>query len=341
MMKRSQLILGLAIFVACSVAGCGANDPTPVTPTPSKTVPTLTATRPPVSADISSLDARTYPRVDGSTSTQPLQVLLACTILNVPCVWHEEDFLDTTRWYGPDFLRDDPEGRAERVRSIQHSGTHGSYMNLIQGAADLILVARPPSDDELEAALELGVELESYPIALDAFVFLVNTSNPIDSLTLEEIRAIYSGEVSSWSAIGDNSLAIQPYTRNPNSGSQELMESLVMMGQSMIEAPDMMLMSMMGPINAIRDDPAGIGYSVYYYASFIYPDERIKLLAIEGVHPNAQHIAARSYPLTTQVYAVLREDVPQGGTARMLLTWLLTEEGQTAVAHSGYVPILD
>jgi phosphate transport system substrate-binding protein len=119
------------------------------------------------------------------------------------------------------------------------------------------------------------------------------------------------------------------------------MEKLVMRGAPMVESPDMILLSMMGPINAISEDPFGIGYSVYFYAGFIYPHERIKMIAIDGVLPTSTNIADRSYPLTTEVYAVLRSDAPQGSMARLLLAWLLTEEGKDAIAASGYVPIDD
>ncbi|MGD2144724.1 MAG: hypothetical protein PVF54_09635 [Anaerolineae bacterium] len=88
--------------------------------------------------------ARTYPRVDGSTSVQPLQVLLACTILGVPCAWQQCMPFDRTKTIAP--IRGSeasPQG-VQRMWDIQHSGTHGSYMRLIAGEADFILVARPP-----------------------------------------------------------------------------------------------------------------------------------------------------------------------------------------------------
>ena len=57
---------------------------------------------------------------------------------------------------------------------IGHHGTHSAYLNLINGEADLILVARSPSMEELELAQLSGVEFDIRPVALDAFVFIVN-----------------------------------------------------------------------------------------------------------------------------------------------------------------------
>jgi phosphate transport system substrate-binding protein len=202
-------------------------------------------------------------------------------------------------------------------------------------------VARPPSQDELLAAQLRGVDLEVTPVALDAFVFLVNNENPVEDLTLESVRGIYTGEITQWSELIRTVGEIHTYQRNRNSGSQELMEKLVMHGASMVESPDMILESMMGPINAISEDPLGIGYSVYFYAAFMYPHEMIKMIAIDGVLPTSTNIAARSYPLTTEVYAVIRSDTPQQSMSRLLLGWLLTDEGKEAIAASGYVPIHD
>jgi phosphate transport system substrate-binding protein len=76
----------------------------------------------------------------------------------------------------------------------QNNGTHSAYVNLIEGNADFILVARLPSEDELQAAQESGVVLDVQAVALDAFVFLVNAENPVDDLALETMFAIKKGK---------------------------------------------------------------------------------------------------------------------------------------------------
>ena len=285
-----------------------------------------------------------YPKVDGSTSTLPLQALIACTLYDIPCDW-QDDFLSASRRIMPDPTYQGSPQAVEFIYQMQHSGTHDAYMNLIAGGADLILVARAPSDDELSAAADAGITLEIVPVALDAFVFLLNTENPVDNLTLDTIRAIYTGEITVWNDVeGYTSLSsmftpIVPYQRDRNSGSQELMEKLVMLGAPMIDAPDMMIETMMGLISAVEWEPAGIGYSVYFYANFIQAAETIKLVAIEGVPPSTATITDRSYPLTTEVYAVTRTGMPLDSTAIQLRDWLLTGEGQAVVAASAYVPV--
>jgi phosphate transport system substrate-binding protein len=273
-------------------------------------------------------------------------VLLACRILDVPCDWQEGTPFDRTRTIAPLPGSETSPQRVERIFSIQHSGTHGSYMSLIEGQSDFILVARLPSDDELRAARTRWVELDPRAVALDAFVFLVSAENSVDDLSIGAIRDIYTGRITRWSelgaSVGEGGADVDPiraYSRNPNSGSQELMEQLVMRGAAMIEAPDMMLPSMMGPLSAIAVDWSGIGYSVYYYATFMLPTEGVKLIGVDGVPPTSENIADRSYPLTTEVYAVIREGTSDDHGAVLLRDWMSSAEGQVVVEESGYVSV--
>jgi phosphate transport system substrate-binding protein len=183
-------------------------------------------------------------------------------------------------------------------------------------------------------------------VALDAFVFLVNEANPLKSIEIGSIRDIYTERVTTWDEMGvdvrfEGDSTIHTYRRNPNSGSQELMESLVMEGEEMVDSPDLLLYEMVGPFNAIGHDPLGIGYSVYYYATNMLPTETVRLVAVAEVLPTTESIANRSYPFVTEVYVVVRADAPPDGTAVQLRNWLLTAEGQAVVSQSGYVSIDD
>jgi phosphate transport system substrate-binding protein len=332
-MNRKHL-LQLVTLLTLGLSACRVPVPTievmPSTTPESQGMPT------PETVDVSPIKAANYPRVDGSTSTYPMQVMIACVILEVSCDWTDGDYFNATRRIAPRNLLNTSDA-IEVIFNLGHSGTHGAYMSLIESQADLALVAREPSADELDAALHEAVNLDVRPVALDAFVFLVHRDNPVPSLTLDQIRAIYTGEITNWSQVGGIDAEIHTYQRNPNSGSQELMEKLVMRDEQMLNSPDMILMSMMGPFSAIRDDPLGIGYSVYFYAANIFPDENVRMLAIGGVDPSTESIAADEYPLVTEVYAVMRNEALAPATALILRDWLLTADGQLAVQASGYV----
>lgn len=279
-----------------------------------------------------------YPAVDGSTSALPLQRMVACEIYEIECDW-EPTFLPNT----PQMITAlDDSAEAGRVNELWHSGTHGSYLSLIDGDADLILAAREPSDSEIVSATAAGVELDVRPVALDAFVFVTNVGAPATDFPLATIRDIYTGSVTHWDQVVPGAPAdpITTYKRNEDSGSQELMETLVMRDSPMVEtSTELILPSMMMPINMLSNDEFGIGYSVYFYAEHIFPAPEVRTVAVDGVAPTAETIADGSYSLSTEVFVVIRSDEPADSTASMLRDWLLTDSGQAAVAASGYVPL--
>lgn len=225
---------------------------------------------------------------------------------------------------------------------IVHNTTAKAYENLINKKTDLIFVSEP-SDDILNQAKNAGVEFEMVGIGRDGFVFVENKENKIDNLTIEQIQNIYTGKITNWSEVGGENAQIVAYQREKNSGSQNLMEKMVMKGLKMMEVPqNLELTNMSGLIDKIasyENSKNSIGYSIYLYAKEQYVKDSIKFLSINGVYPSDETIADGSYPLSKIVYAIYRKDEPQDSNTRKLVDWLKTEEGQKTVEAGGYVPL--
>lgn len=321
-----------------------------------------------------------FPRIDGSTTAQPLSTLIVCRLLGLGAEWRTRQIYDIRNAEGsserilipvaaePPMLESFYAGELVNIPglhvNVEHSGTHTAYRNLIVGASNFIIVARPPSPDELALARNKNIELDCQPIAYDAFCFLLNTDNPINSLTLLQIQKIYQDKVFSWSELGGNDKQVIAFQRNRNSGSQETMESLVMKGLPIASPEIMQIGQEMGSVyNHLEGERNGIGYTFYYYQTFQSPQStailsariakvrngatsaenvqipRLKICAISGIFPTTETIRDRSYPLVTPVYAVIRKsDTPEKSSVR-LRDWLLTPEGQSLVKESGYVPL--
>jgi ABC-type phosphate transport system substrate-binding protein len=264
--------------------------------------------------DLSGIDQGNYPIVDGSTATLPLSQSLYAQVTGVDM--------------------------EEATRRIVHSKTTASYHNLIEGKADLLIVGEA-NDDTVEAAKEQGVNLLSAPIALDAFVFMVNEDNPVKSLTLDQIVDIYAGNVTNWSQVGGSDQPIVAFQRNEGAGSQTLMEEMVMKDTPMVEAPSMVATTMMSMLTAIasyNNMENAIGYSVFYYAGLMEQTPGLRFMGVEGQVPSAQTISDGSYPLISRYYAVIREDEPKDSPARRLYDYLRSPKGQQLVQSDGYVP---
>ena len=302
-----------------------------------------------------------YPVVDGSTSTQPLGMLVAGRVTRTSVEWRRRSFFDPTRFLA---LTSAPYDEARKLsfeppaepratdlgtalssigqlaERVRHSGTNPSYARLAAGQADLVLTAREPTPAEREAVRRGGTEIVVVPIARDAFVFLRHASNPVTGVTLAQVRDIYAGVLTNWKTLGGADRPIVAYQRDATSGSQVEMEQLVMRGRPMREGPDIRVtMEMFGPFNAIRRDTTGIGYSYHYYERFMAVVPEVTTLAIDGILPERATIASGRYPLGTAVYLAHRADLPPGGAAARLRDWLRTPAGQAVIAESGYVPL--
>ena len=255
-----------------------------------------------------------FPKVDGSTATQPLINAFWSNFTGTPI-----DELVT-----------------------DYSKTHPAYVKLINDEVDLIIVTQP-SHEELELAKQKGVELEVIPVVNEAFVFLANVQNEVDDLTIEEIQNIYSGKITNWNEVGGSDSKILPYQRPTNSGSQTGMIELVMKDVDMIEPlTETFEETMAGLITAIADyDNAkdALGYSYYYYATTMYSKANVKLLSVNGVEPNFDTIQKGEYPIGTYYYIVINAAEPEGSPTRQLVKAMLSPRGQIVAKEAGYVPV--
>jgi phosphate transport system substrate-binding protein len=234
-----------------------------------------------------------------------------------------------------------PRADSINTKVAVHTGTHTAYVNVITGTADLALICREPSADERRLADSLQVGLDIVPAAHDAFVFIVNSLNPVTGITINDARAIYTGTLNDWSALGGVDKPIKRYQREANSGSQELMMTLVMKELQPVNAPDLIVTGMMGPFNVLSTDTLGICYTVYFFKEFMAPGENVKSLSIGGVAPNYANILNRVYPLNADVVLVTRKNPVRTSAAFALREFILSEEGQAVVKESGYVPMFD
>ena len=243
-------------------------------------------------------------------------------------------------------LYDDTE---EGYGLVACSGTVSAYQRLIQGKTDLIFAAAP-SQEQLELAAQAGVELHLTPIGREAFVFFVNSKNPVEGLTVEEIQGIYTGRITNWSQVGGKNQSIRPFQRQANSGSQSALLRL-MDGLPLLEPEREDRVGGMGGIIRdvadYRNYANAIGFSFRFYASEMEANDQIRLLALDGVPPTKETIRDGSYPISNSFYAVAAAPIgqpdPREGNPQLdaLLSWILSEQGQQIVERSGYVGIAE
>ncbi len=217
--------------------------------------------------------------------------------------------------------------------------TFSAYNRLIKGNVDMIFAAEP-SSGQIQAAEETGVELTLTPIGREAFVFFVNSRNPVTDLASEEIRGIYSGDFQSWEQLGGKDDEIRAFQRPENSGSQTTF--IKFMGDKDIKEPEIedVAAGMGGVIDEVasyRNYKNAIGYTFRFYSTEMVRNDKVKLLSVDGIEPSIENIRTGKYPLTSEFYAITAGT--ENPNVQPFIDWILSEEGQKLVEDTGFVPV--
>ena len=261
------------------------------------------------------------PRMDGATALYPIYAAFAKAVY-------------------PKELIDDVGEAAAVNEYLMCSTTTGAYRNIVTGDADIIFAAAP-SDEQRAYAEENGVELVYTPIGREAFVFFVNGQNPIENITVDEIRGIYGGEITEWEQLGVRGMGeIRAFQRDEGSGSQSALIRL-MRDKPLTEPPKADVIAGMGGIISKTADyknyKNAIGFSFRFYSTEMVENDSIKLLSVDGVYPDIRNIESGAYPLTSEFYAVVRKDGSEN--VKLLLDWITGEQGRELIERAGYTPI--
>lgn len=233
-----------------------------------------------------------------------------------------------------------PEGRYEVYDGeVMSNMTDVAYSNLIHGEVDVIFVAGP-SKRQLAMAEDAGKELQLTPIGKESFVFFVNSKNKVEDLTIDDIKGIYSGEITDWKEIGGKKKAIRAFQRPEDSGSQTALQNL--MGDTPImEPPVENVIDLMGGIinevSTYHNYDNAIGFTYRYYSTQMVQNDKIRLLKINGIEPNVETIRSDEYPITGELYAVTAGS--KNPHIDELIDWILSEQGQAIIEKTGYVSI--
>ena len=259
------------------------------------------------------------PRLDGATALFPVYAAFCQAV-----------YPKDTRYTSPD--------KADESTLITCTKTNRAYERLIDGEADVIFVAQP-SEDELAMAAAKGVEFDMRPFGKEAFVFIVNKDNPLNSITVDQIRDIYSGKITDWSQLGVEGLGpIVAYQRPENSGSQTALQAL--MGDTPLMEPleGVVAWDMGDIVETIeyRNTANAIGYSFRFFCTDMMESD-VKLLAVDGVEPTEPNIRNGSYPITSTLYAISLRGSDNPNVAS-LLDWIQSPQGMELVEKSGYTP---
>jgi phosphate transport system substrate-binding protein len=229
--------------------------------------------------------------------------------------------------------------------SVTGGGSGTGIASLINRTVDIANASREIKQEEIDAAEANGVNPVEHIIARDAIAVIVNPTNPIDQLTLQQISDIYSGKINNWSELGGEDRPIVRLSRETNSGTHVyFLETVLRMGdpdnKTLFSTDTLLLPSSEGIIIEVRQNPNAIGYDGLGYV----PDD-LKMIAIAeekgGSHvlPSIPTVNDRSYPIARDLY--MYTDGQPTGILKEYMDWILSAEAQEIVAELGFVPVND
>ncbi|MHB1314857.1 MAG: PstS family phosphate ABC transporter substrate-binding protein [Christensenellales bacterium] len=251
-----------------------------------------------------------FPKIDGSIDAMPLTAALLRSVCGAT-VEQSEDY-------------------------TIHTGAAGGYYQLGEKEADLV-IAPDLTTDFADLISYYDMKLTLRPLLTDAAVFLVPEDSAVDSLTVDQLKSILSGETKSWESLGGAG-SLWLFASEEGSTSYQGVKETVLGGTGGIVGAAVGWNGEEETLAPYRNTEGALGFSTYYYTGKILQNEGYKLLKVNGVAPSPETVASGEYPLCFTLYAVYDSGLSEGSNTVRLVNYLVSGEGKAYLESIGYVP---
>ena len=227
--------------------------------------------------------------------------------------------------------------------SVTGGGSGTGIAALINKTVDIANASRQMQAGEITQAKANGFDPVEFVVARDAIAVIVNPTNPVSKLTIQQISDIYSGKYDNWSQVGGENRPIVRLSREVNSGTHVYFrDTVIRMGdknnKTLFATDTLLLPSSEGIISEIRQNPNAIGYDGLGYV----PTD-LKVIAVaqdakgQYVLPSIATVNDKTYPVARDLYMYTAGQPT--GAVKTYLDWIMTPEAQKIVADLGFVPL--
>lgn len=222
---------------------------------------------------------------------------------------------------------------------VTGGGSGTGIASLINGTTHIAQSSRAMKQAEKDQVkARRGAEVFELPVAVDGLAVYVHESNPVNELTVDQIRSIFIGAVTNWKQVGGNDERIILYSRENNSGTYVYFKEHVLR-EADFHPRTQTLPGTAAVINAVAKDRRGIGYGGIAYGKSI-KHLRVKADANSpAVEPSLENVLAAKYPISRHLYWYFAG--PPSGQVRTFTEWILSDDGQKVVTNVGYYPLSD
>lgn len=220
---------------------------------------------------------------------------------------------------------------------VTGGGSGTGIAALINGTTTIATSSRPMKDSEKKQVQERrGQPAVEHAVALDGIAVYVHKDNPVESLTLDQIRRIYEGEIRNWKEVGGADGRIVLYSRENNSGTYAFFKEEVLKDED-FAAEAQTLPGTAAVVNAVSRDPQAIGYGGIAFSAGIRAVPVRKDAEAPAVEPTLETVTSGTYPISRKLYMYTAGE-PTGAVAEFL-KFTLSPEGQAIASKAGYYPL--
>jgi len=259
-----------------------------------------------------------------------IRIIGSNTVTPLSAVWSEE------------FMKTHPDVSI----AVSGPGSGVGIAALINGTTDICQASRKIKQTEIDQAEANGVEPYEIQVATDALSVVVHPSNPVSELTIVQLSAIYTGEITNWNEVGGNDAEIVAIARDTNSGTHVFFKEHVVQMQGLPTEDKsleygggvLMLPSTEEGVSQVAGNPNAI-----FYPGLGYVTEEVKPLAIKqmaddpAILPSVQTALDGTYPIARPL--LFYTDSEPTGVIKDFIDYCLSSEGQDKVIEVGYVPL--
>lgn len=213
---------------------------------------------------------------------------------------------------------------------IEAEGSSTGVAATISGTADIGMSSRDPKDKEVAKAKSQGVNMKAITVAKDGIAIIVNESNPMSAITLQQVEMIFTGDVSDWSEVSGKSGAISAYTRNTSSGTYKVFQKLGMSQRDYGSGTQKMAGNEQIAAEVAKN-PNGIGYVGLAYIS----TPGVKVVPVDGIMPDD----ATRYPLARPLYYLIDRNKEMSQVVKDFIGFTMSPDGQAVVSRVHFLPL--
>jgi phosphate transport system substrate-binding protein len=216
--------------------------------------------------------------------------------------------------------------------SISGGGSGNGIKAIIDGTTDVADSSRFIKDKEVALAVQKGVYPVPFAVAYDCIIPVVHPSNPVKDLSLDQLKAIYKGEIKNWKEAGGDDRKIVVVSRDTSSGTYEVWEGKVMKKERVF--PGALLQASNGAVaQAVAKNKNAIGY-----IGIGYLNDSVKATTVNGIVGTPETTLDGTFPISRPLY-MFTNKWPQEEVAKFINYVIHPQKGQKLVKGAGFVPL--